>query len=233
MGTYDKFCKHCNAFKFENELHFKCCHSGKVSLQPLKDFPGGLTNPTNENLHKNTEELIQNILNDVSPYAASYKWMAQVENEEQLKTIEEKRPVSSITMIVRAGVDRRRCNAPLHKEVGGVFTGEDGAPPAARDIVIYPRDQPLQRISCTSPHIDPMAHPLIFPKGDFGWDINLSHNGEFASAVRNRVTQSQFSNWGHSKSTFAQIWRFLTPLPPLVRPCLFLDNPPPPLQYVR
>ena len=42
LGKFDKFCEHCNAFKFENELHFKCCHSGKVSLQPMKDFPGGL-----------------------------------------------------------------------------------------------------------------------------------------------------------------------------------------------
>ena len=40
-----------------------------------------------------------------------------------------------------------------------------------------------------------MAYPLIFPKGDFGWDINLFHNGEFASAVRNRVTQTQFYNF--------------------------------------
>ena len=279
LVTFDNFCEHCNAFKFENELHFKCCHSGKVSLQPLKNFPDGLTelftgnfaeakhlrknirqynncfsftsmganirpppnngppcfricgqihhrhgslypdsnnnplfsqlyiieaaaalnlrmsNPANENLHINTVKLIQNILNDVSPYAASYKWMAQVENEEQLNAIEEKRSVSSVTMIMRAGVDRRRCNAPLHEEVAAIFTGEDGAPPAARDIVIYPRDKPLQKISCTSPHIDPMAYPLIFPKGDFGWDTNLSHNGEYASEVRNRVTQSQFYNY--------------------------------------
>ena len=118
--------------------------------------------------------------------------MVQVENEEQLKAIEEKRSVSSVTMIMRAGVDRRRCNAPLHKEVAAIFTGEDGATPAARDIVIYPRDKPLKKISCTSPHIDPMAYPLIFPKGDFGWDTNLSHNGEYTSEVRNRVTQSQF-----------------------------------------
>ena len=99
-----------------------------------------MSNPANENLHRNTVKLIQNILNDVSPYAASYKWMAQVENEEQLKAIEEKRSVSSVTMIMRAGVDRRRCNAPLHEEDAAIFTGEDGAPPAARDFVIYPRD---------------------------------------------------------------------------------------------
>ena len=154
-----------------------------------------MSNPINENLRRNTVELIQNLLGTVSPYTASFKWMAQVEREEQARAIAENRPPSCVTMVMREGVDRRRYNAPLHEEVAAVFTGEDGAPPASRDIVIYPRDRLLQKIPCTSPHIDPMAYPLIFPRGDFGWDSTMSHNVEFASAIRNRLTQLQFYNY--------------------------------------
>ena len=66
---------------------------------------------------------------------------------------------------MREGPDRRRYNAPLNEEVASIFTGNDGAPPAPRDIVIYPRDQPLRDIPYISSNIDPLMYPLISPRG--------------------------------------------------------------------
>lgn len=59
-------------------------------------------------------------------------------------------------MHFKRGPDRRRYNKPTHDEVAAVFVGQDGAPPAYRDIVVYLRDRPPQRISYMTYHIDPM-----------------------------------------------------------------------------
>ena len=44
VGQMNILCPHCNALKFPNENLFKCCHNGKVSLKPLKDYPDELRN---------------------------------------------------------------------------------------------------------------------------------------------------------------------------------------------
>ena len=69
----------------------------------------------------------------------------------------------------KRGPDQRRYNEPTHDEVAAVFIGEDGAPPVNRDVVIYPKDTPPQRISYMSCNLDPMCYPLLFPRGDIGW----------------------------------------------------------------
>ena len=73
---------------------------------------------------------------------------------------------------------QRRYNEPTHDEVAAVFIGEDGAPPVNRDIVIYPRDRPPQRISYMSCNLDPMCYPLLFPRGDPGWHNAIENNEE-------------------------------------------------------
>ena len=66
-------------------------------------------------------------------------------------------PALVVSMIMREGLDCRRYNAQLlHEEVAAIFTGNNGAPPAPCDIVVYPRDQPLHIIYS-------LMYPLIFP----------------------------------------------------------------------
>ncbi|XP_066933783.1 uncharacterized protein [Clytia hemisphaerica] len=92
-------------------------------------------------------------------------------------------------MVMREGHDQRRGNAPLHEEVAAIFTGRDGAPPAGRNIVVYPRNHHLQSIPSTSSVVDPYIYPLLFPRGDLGWDMNMPHVAERATRTRNHVTQ--------------------------------------------
>ena len=94
---------------------------------------------------------------------------------------------------MREGPDRRRYNAPLNEEVASIFTGNDGAPPAPRDIVIYPRVQPLRHIPYISSNIDPLMYPLIFPRGEPGWDSNLNHvDADANNRRRNILTQIEY-----------------------------------------
>mgnify|MGYP003502413486 FL=1 len=136
---------------------------------------------------------LQTIISYESPFALAFKNMAEVE-EICLAAIEG-RSVSVVKMSLLEGQDRRRYNLPSHKEVAVVFVGEDGAPPASREVVIYPRGHPLKIISSMSANLDPMVYPLFFPRGDAGWHNQLVHNPEHATLVRNHVTLSQFYNY--------------------------------------
>ncbi|XP_057290273.1 uncharacterized protein LOC130612959 [Hydractinia symbiolongicarpus] len=151
-----------------------------------------IENPTHAHCNRETMQIIQDVLNRDSPYAAAYSNMAEVEREETARVAAENRQPSVVSMVMREGNDRRRYNAPLHQEVAAIFVGNNGAPPAARDIVVYPRNQPLRQIPYTSCNIDPMMYPILFPRGEPGWDPNMAHVREHATGVRNRLTQLEY-----------------------------------------
>ena len=88
--------------------------------------------------------------------------------------------------------DVRRYNHPTVKEVAAVFLGEDGAPPAYRDIVVWPREHRCYRVSDDNEHIDPLTYVLLLPSGTRGWNSHLQHNDEHRSAKYQRVTCIQF-----------------------------------------
>ena len=84
-----------------------------------------------------------------------------------------------------------------------------------RGISVYPRNQPLQRISYMSANRDPMIYPLLFPRGDPGWHCGLTHVEQYSTVKRNRVTMLQFYTYRlairkdfnpihHSKKLFQQ-----------------------------
>ena len=137
---------------------------------------------------------LQTIISEENPFALAFKSMAEMEDEEIRRAALEGRSVSVVKMSLFERQDRRRYNLPSHNEVAVVFVGEDGAPPASREVVIYPRGHPLKTISSMSANLDPMVYPLFFPRGDAGWHIQLVHNPERATLVRNHVTLSQYYN---------------------------------------
>ena len=78
-----------------------------------------------------------------------------------------------------AGHDMRRYNKPKQYEPVVVFRSNDGTPPTDRDIAVWPRDPATKvyRISDTCEHVDPLAYPLLFPRGELGWHPHLRHQG--------------------------------------------------------
>ncbi|XP_065660989.1 uncharacterized protein LOC136084609 [Hydra vulgaris] len=106
---------------------------------------------------------LQTIISEENPFALAFKNMAEVEDEEIRQAALEGRSVSVEKMSLLEGHDRRRYNPSSHNEVA--FVGEDGAPPASREVVIYPSGHPLKTISSMSANLDPMVYPLFFSKG--------------------------------------------------------------------
>ena len=79
--------------------------------------------------------IIQEEIDRESSFAATYKNMAQIEREENVRVRQEGHAPSIVTICMKAGADQRRYNAPSHEEVAAVFVGEDGAPPIQKDIL--------------------------------------------------------------------------------------------------
>ena len=105
---------------------------------------------------------LRTIISEENPFSLAFKNMAEVEDEEICRAALEGRSASVVKMSLLEGQDRRRYNLPSHNEVAVVFVGEDGAPPASRKVVIYPRGHPLKTISSMSANLDPMVYPLFF-----------------------------------------------------------------------
>ena len=152
-----------------------------------------MANPSATDCDRAVMEEIQTVLNRDSRFAAAYRNMKEIEEAEQAQAIRENREPSRVSMIMRPGNDMRRANAPLHEEVAAIFIGDDGAPPTSRDIVVYPRGQPLHKIDFSHPFNDPMTYPLIFPHGDFGWNTNMLYqNQDQNQGGRKRVSMLEY-----------------------------------------
>ena len=145
---------------------------------------------------------LQTIITEENSFTLAFKSTAEVEDKEICRAALEGRLVSVVKMSLFEGQDRHCYNLPSHNEVAVVFVGEDGAPPASREVVIYPRGHPLKTISSMSANLDPMVYPLFFPRGDAGWHNQLVHNPERATLVRNHVTLSQYYNYKLSVRQF-------------------------------
>ena len=89
-------------------------------------------------------ELLQKVMDTRSPYVAAYRHMSEVENEDLDKSSSAGMQPRPIKMYFKAGKDRCRYNKPTRDEVAAVFVGENGSPLITRDIIVYPRDHPLQ-----------------------------------------------------------------------------------------
>jgi hypothetical protein len=149
----------------------------------------------NQNCRYDIMHLLTQVMDRVNPYAAAYKRMKQIEDEQLQQAESSGAPPPKVTMHFKQGKDVRRYNEPRHDEVAVIFVSPDGAPPADRDIVVFPRDLPPRNISYMSAHSDPMVYPLFFPFGDLGWHSALKHDADHSTDKRNTVTQLQFYSY--------------------------------------
>ncbi|CAF2785995.1 unnamed protein product [Rotaria sp. Silwood2] len=130
-----------------------------------------MENVANENCNETTTRKLGDIMKNISPFAAAFKMMHEVEEEEIDRAKKEKRaspPLRMIFDIDHRIHDRRLYNLPTANEVAAVFVGEDNEVPTHRHIATHPRGKNLQIISILHPHCDPMIYPLLFPCGNEG-----------------------------------------------------------------
>jgi hypothetical protein len=84
-------------------------------------------------LGEQTLDLLQKMLEDISPYAAKYQHMGRVAQAQGA-------PEVKLGFLGATGSDVGRYSAPTTMEPGVIFVGAEGVPETNRDIVIWPHE---------------------------------------------------------------------------------------------
>ena len=170
-----------------------------------------MENAANTNCDETIMKNLGDILRNVSPFAAAFKMMQEVEQDEmnRLKQGNHNLPVLRMIFDINREVHlNKRYNLPVENEVAAIFVGENSEVPTYRHIAIYPRNQGLQTISILHPHCDPMTYPILFPCGDQGWypEIDKTDQPKTRTRKRNRVSMLQFYSYRLAvRKTFSAI----------------------------
>ncbi len=164
-------------------------------------------NAGNDRCNETIMKKLGDVLTCISPFAAAFRMMHEVEQEEIRRSEREKRVLPSVRMIFDINNrkhDQRRYNLPRANEVAAVFIGENGDVPKYRHVAVHPRGQNLQTISILHAHCDPMTYPILFPRGDEGWHPELEKADQ--SRNRKRVSMLQFYSYRLAvRQTFSAI----------------------------
>lgn len=105
----------------------------------------------------------------------------------------------AITVNPNLNLDSRRYNDVTRTDVAVIFSGVDGEPPYDRNTVAFSKNNNQMRIINTyDSSLDPLAYPLLFPNGDFGFHLNMRHNlpsNSRARAPRTAITMTQYASY--------------------------------------
>lgn len=141
---------------------------------------------------------------EINPYAQVFRMMSSVLQNTPTEQQKELR----MHIVNDRAQDQRRYNDATSNDVAIIFRANDGEPPSERDLIIYPKDQPLRRISILHSCLDPMAYPLLFPYGDEGWHTNMKHSDEYATRQRTSLTMLQYASYRLAiRETFSTLHR--------------------------
>ncbi|XP_054744337.1 uncharacterized protein LOC129248744 [Anastrepha obliqua] len=91
----------------------------------------------NANCDSSLMKCLHEMISTVNPLARQYKFMAQVEREEEQRARQANRVPHKVSMIFFSSHANRRYNLPNCSEIAAVFTTEDGEPPASRDLRVF------------------------------------------------------------------------------------------------
>lgn len=124
-----------------------------------------------------TISALQKMLHTNNIYVRSFKTTLEraeltLSNDYRVVIQADKRP---------AGEHIGRYNAPSVDEVAILMVGEGGC---SRDIVLHSRNSQLQRISDLHRAADALQYPLLFVKGDDGYDTFLLQVAIFLMPIR-------------------------------------------------
>ncbi len=117
----------------------------------------------NQGVRRDIIEDLQTMLHETHPYVHSFKYaLGQMQMPNKKVVIKaDRRP---------AGEHARRFNAPVNNEVAILMVGEEHG---NRDIILQQRDNLLTTIKETHRSYDSLQYPLIFPRGEDGYNFSL------------------------------------------------------------
>ena len=91
-------------------------------------------------------------------------------------------------------IDQRRYNAPTVSQVGVIILDTE-ASTSGRALIIETQGNMLHRISETNAAYDPLQYPLLFPRGETGWSLNIPYRGAIECTANQKVTIKQYTSY--------------------------------------
>ncbi|KAJ8911137.1 hypothetical protein NQ315_003313 [Exocentrus adspersus] len=145
------------------------------------------------------EPTLEALFRDINPYARAYMHLRDRYNHE-LQTIDRLRqealannqpppvemPTVTLELLSVRGANRRQYDLPVVEEVAAIYNIQPDAP-ATPNMRVYILDAP-NTISETSELLDPLVFPLLFPRGEPGWHLNIPQQ----QGGQRRVTLCQY-----------------------------------------
>lgn len=92
--------------------------------------------------------------------------------------------------------DKRRYNLPTTREIA-VILPSDSREGYSKDLIVRYRNGQLLRLYDDQPTFQPLAYPLLFPKGELGWWENIPYRDDFEG--RNNQPQEEAPAWARGQ----------------------------------
>lgn len=133
-------------------------------------------------------------LNRINPFVQSFLTL-----KEHTERVENRIHELSMVITVNRDTDIRRFNNATATDVAVIFRSTDGEPPFERNMISFSRTGVVRQVSVLDSSLDPLAYPILFPNGDFGWHQNMIHNVPRRNLrnvqQRDKVTMLQFASY--------------------------------------
>lgn len=161
----------------------------------------------NSDIDRHIIDEMLNWLQRRNPFVQSYLTMYEMYNNEVIRAREDADAVKRVSMGFVKGVDERRYNKPTSSDIAVIYFSDE--PP--RDIyfaVHSPRMRRrnsgiIKRLLYYDPQLDPLAYPMLFPLGKFGWEVGIKCIGPRKNKVRKTVTiREMYSFRFYRRDTF-------------------------------
>src|ERR1700752_4889217 len=123
-----------------------------------------------QSLNREMIGIIQNVLINLNPFVDNYISAGNEDFQD---------PLYYILIHNKHGKDMRQYNTPSAKEVAAICFSDETM--HVRDILIIRHDNELERISELHGAYDPLAYPMLFLRGEYGWHKGILKRDEIES----------------------------------------------------
>ncbi|PWA75044.1 hypothetical protein CTI12_AA246400 [Artemisia annua] len=168
----------------------------KRSKRPSLQAPTPVSNSTSSSGPSNSKNPIdRNIINEVRAVLDTSSELVQTFRRARDRFTEDIEQNIKIKLIAKRGKDGRNYNLPTANEVAGLIVGDFDSCAEQRDIIIDKRAEGLQRINIFHPMYLPLQYPLLMPRAQDGYHLNipLKKTGKKTATIQ-RTTDKKDKN---------------------------------------
>ncbi|XP_055860289.1 uncharacterized protein LOC129921730 [Biomphalaria glabrata] len=151
--------------------------------------------PYNSDINQDLMNRLEKIIRAVNCFAQAFKMMREVETEtRQLASANRIAPPHVRLLFTNPdGFDIRRYNVPSSNEVCAVLTLNADQSIPANEMVVHQRGKEIVTLKNTDKRTEPFTYPLFYPKGTFGYSVDLKLQQPYPS--RQHLTRLEMAQY--------------------------------------